>query len=476
MSTLTNGKTYTCTVHATNAVGNSARIGRVGVDRSRDHARRVPAQPTVTRGDAPDLGRVRGARQRRQHDHGLHRERARRATAGRSERTRAERRRSWSTASPTARPTPAPCRRPTPKAPAPRRPRRPPRCPASCRPRPRQPTVTHGNAPISVAFSAPASDGGSAITGYTATCTSSDGGTTGSNSGATSPRRRDHLDQRQDLYLHRVRVERNGAGNRRSPRRRRFLPPRRARPPQPTLTHGNASISVAFTRRRATAAARSPVTPPPARRATAARRIEHRRDVADLVSALTNGKTYTCTVTRDQRRRQRLELRRLGIDRPRNHPEHAGHADDLAAAAPRSTVTFVAPAQRWQRDHRLHRELHVDDGGTAGIEHRRAPRRSSCRASRSARPTPAPFTRPTPKATAPSRRRRSARRSRRSFPDAPAQPTRDPRQRVDLGRVRRAGATAAARSPATRRPARRATAAPPGPTPVRPSPILVSVA
>jgi hypothetical protein len=48
-------------------------------------------------------------------------------------------------------------------------------------------TVTRGNAEISVGFLAPGSDGGRSITGYTATCTSSNGGATGSVGGAGSP-------------------------------------------------------------------------------------------------------------------------------------------------------------------------------------------------------------------------------------------------------------------------------------------------
>ena len=55
---------------------------------------------------------------------------------------------------------------------------------------PGKPTVT-GETPssgaISVAFSAPASDGGSPITSYAATCESTDGGATKAKSGATSP-------------------------------------------------------------------------------------------------------------------------------------------------------------------------------------------------------------------------------------------------------------------------------------------------
>ncbi len=47
--------------------------------------------------------------------------------------------------------------------------------------------VTAGDTNGSVTFSAPTSYGGSAITGYTATCTSSNGGTSGSLTGSASP-------------------------------------------------------------------------------------------------------------------------------------------------------------------------------------------------------------------------------------------------------------------------------------------------
>ncbi len=51
---------------------------------------------------------------------------------------------------------------------------------------PAQPTVSQGNALIQVGFVAPANNG-AAITGYTATCTSSNGGTLGALGGASSP-------------------------------------------------------------------------------------------------------------------------------------------------------------------------------------------------------------------------------------------------------------------------------------------------
>ena len=48
-------------------------------------------------------------------------------------------------------------------------------------------SVTRGNASIVVAFSPPASDGGFPILSYAASCTSSNGGVSGSNTGAGSP-------------------------------------------------------------------------------------------------------------------------------------------------------------------------------------------------------------------------------------------------------------------------------------------------
>ncbi|MFM7224918.1 MAG: fibronectin type III domain-containing protein, partial [Actinomycetota bacterium] len=47
--------------------------------------------------------------------------------------------------------------------------------------------VTRGNASVDVSFSAPGSDGGESITGYTVTCDSSDGGASGSASDTASP-------------------------------------------------------------------------------------------------------------------------------------------------------------------------------------------------------------------------------------------------------------------------------------------------
>ena len=55
-----------------------------------------------------------------------------------------------------------------------------PATPASVPSAPAAPTIVRGNAQIAVTFNTPA-DNGSTITGYTATCASSDGGNTNSN-------------------------------------------------------------------------------------------------------------------------------------------------------------------------------------------------------------------------------------------------------------------------------------------------------
>lgn len=52
---------------------------------------------------------------------------------------------------------------------------------------PGQPSVVAGDAQIVVTFAVPTNDGGSPITGYSATCTSSDGGVPGTNTAAASP-------------------------------------------------------------------------------------------------------------------------------------------------------------------------------------------------------------------------------------------------------------------------------------------------
>ena len=73
MSALTNGKTYTCTVLATNVGGQRHCIGRFGIRGSCDRAERTRGTDPDPRQRA-DLGRVRRPRQRWDRDHGLHRE------------------------------------------------------------------------------------------------------------------------------------------------------------------------------------------------------------------------------------------------------------------------------------------------------------------------------------------------------------------------------------------------------------------
>jgi hypothetical protein len=110
--------------------------------------------------------------------------------------------------------------------------------------------ATPGNAQISVAFTAPTSDGGSAITGYTASCTSSNGGTAGSISGASSPLTVTSLTNGKD-YTCSV-LATNSAGNSTPSAASNIVTPAIpvTVPNAPTIgtaTAGNAQASVTFT-------------------------------------------------------------------------------------------------------------------------------------------------------------------------------------------------------------------------------------
>ena len=71
---LTNGKTYTCTVAATNAEGTSA-ASAASAAAVPGLVPTAPAQPTVTHGNASiSVAFSRAGEQRRQRDHRLHRD------------------------------------------------------------------------------------------------------------------------------------------------------------------------------------------------------------------------------------------------------------------------------------------------------------------------------------------------------------------------------------------------------------------
>ena len=161
---------------------------------------------------------------------------------------------------------------------------------------PPTPTVARGDTKISVFFSAPSDNGGSPITGYRATCTGS--GAPGSNTRRDVADHRVRSDERRDLHVHRDRDERArhepavasfryrsaGAGARRAAATQ-------VRSPTP-------AASPSRSRRPRATARRSRATPRPASRATA---VCPRRATGPgspiTVTGVSNGRTYTCSVT-----------------------------------------------------------------------------------------------------------------------------------------------------------------------------------
>ncbi|MGO9873668.1 MAG: fibronectin type III domain-containing protein [Acidimicrobiia bacterium] len=167
---------------------------------------------------------------------------------------------------------------------------------------PAQPTVVAGNAQIVVTFVAPA-DLGSAITSFTATCTSSDGGVTGAGllAGATATPISVTPLTNGDTYTCDV-FATNSAGNSAvSPSSGPAVPAAVPdAPAQPTATVGNERIAVTFvapnsngtaiTGFAATCASSDGGTP-------GAKSLTGPTAAPIVVDNLTNGDTYTCTVT-----------------------------------------------------------------------------------------------------------------------------------------------------------------------------------
>ena len=236
---------------------------------------------------------------------------------------------------------------------------------------PAQPTVTHGNASISVAFSAPASNGGSVITGYTATCTSSDGGTAGSSSGATSPVVVSALTNGNTYTCTVFASNANGAGNPSVASASTVPATTPGTPAQPTLTHGNASISVVFSApagNGGSAITGYTATCTSSDGGTAGSSSGATSPV--VVSALDERQDLHLRRAGDERRGQRKQLRRVGFDHSRDGSERAGPADDLAQRHDDDGDVRRA-GNRWERDHRLHRELCLFERRHRRIERRR---------------------------------------------------------------------------------------------------------
>ena len=327
VSALTNGKTYTCTVHATNTVGSGRDVGGVGLGRSRHRSRRRPA-------DADGHARQR--------------------------------------------------------------------------------TIT-------VTFVAPA-NGGSPITGYTATCTSSNGGAAGSEHRCAPRRSRCQSLTNGKTYT--CTVARDQRGRRRLPSRR--LRRRRFRQPCPTRRPSRSRRSATARSRwrsllRPTVAARSPATRANCTSSDGGTpRLELRRHLADRGDPSHQRQDLHLHRARHERVGQAARVTRFRLNRAGNGAERAG-APTRSRRQRSISVAFVAPATGGIRDHRLHRELHVErrwcpgsnSGATSPIV---------VSALTTARPTPARFSPPTWPATA-RRRRHRATVVPATVPSAPAGPT-----------------------------------------------------
>ena len=159
------------------------------------------------------------------------------------------------------------------------------------------PTVTTGDAHIVVAFAATLDNGGSAIIAYTATCTSGDGGTLGSlaNTGSATP-----ITVPADNGKHyacsvtATNSDPSTPTSIPSPNSATILVGVPATPVAPTVTHGNASLKVAFTQPDGSGitndtATCTDSTPPP---------VSASQLVSPItVTGLIIGNLYTCHVT-----------------------------------------------------------------------------------------------------------------------------------------------------------------------------------
>ncbi|MDQ1479375.1 MAG: large repetitive protein, partial [Actinomycetota bacterium] len=168
--------------------------------------------------------------------------------------------------------------------------------PATVPDAPAQPSVTRGNQQIVVTFTAPANNG-AAITSYAAACTSSNGGTSGNNSGTASPITVTGLTNGKS-YTCKVTATNDVGTSSPSPASASVVPAAvPSAPPQPSVSRGNHQIVVTFTApadngSAITSYAASCTSPDGGTAATTSGTTS-----PITVTGLTNGKTYRCRVT-----------------------------------------------------------------------------------------------------------------------------------------------------------------------------------
>ena len=143
-------------------------------------------------------------------------------------------------------------------------------------------------------------------------------------------------------------------------RRRRFLPRPPDTPSSRPLLAGNAQISVAFVAHGDTAA-RSPASPRHVHRATVALPGQLSGATSPIVvTGLTNGKSYTCTVLATNAEGNSAPEPAARPPCSRHGPDRAGAADGRARQREHQRDVHRVGQQRRLARHRLHRELHVE--------------------------------------------------------------------------------------------------------------------
>jgi len=237
--------------------------------------------------------------------------------------------------------------------------------PATVADAPAQPVTTFGNGQISVAFVAP-NNGGSAITGYSANCSSSDGGAPGSQSGATSPLVVTGLTNGK-TYTCSV-LATNGVGDSDGSLASAATVPATTpgTPAAPTLTRGDASISVAFVAPGSTGG--SAITSYTASCTSSDGGVAGNNTGATspiVVSALTNGKTYTCTVLATNVAGNGTASSASGSAVPATVPS-APAGPTLTRANAQISVAFVAPADGGSAITGYAASCTSSDGGVSG--------------------------------------------------------------------------------------------------------------
>ncbi len=205
----------------------------------------------------------------------------------------------------------------------------------------------------------------SPITGYTANCTSSNGGTAGTNTGASSPITVGSLDNGKTYTCTVTATNANGNGPA-SPASNPAVPSTTpAAPTQPGASAGNAQITVTFS---APADGGSPITGYTANctstnGGTAGNNTGSGSPIT--VTGLTNGKTYTCTVTAANANGNGSASPVSASAIPKTVPS-APAKPGVAATDSQISVTFTGPADGGSPITGYTANCTSSNGGTAG--------------------------------------------------------------------------------------------------------------